>query len=466
MIDVRAIVHPGAFDTGPVRVPVVVPVRVPGDKSIAHRWLILAATGLGVSELHGLPNALDVRATASCLAQIVPGKARGALDGWASEPRSQADGDRSTTNEPRPRGRDLVLEGQGRAGLDPPSGALDCSNSGTTMRLLAGLLASAPFETVLQGDESLSGRPMERVAEPLRAMGADIRTTDGHAPIVVRGATLRGIEHRTAVPSAQVKSAVLLAGLSARGETTVREPAPTRDHTERALAHLGAPVVFEPGLATVRAFQHGAFTGVVPGDVSSAAFLIAAAILTDQPLSIEGVGLNPTRTRFLQVLERMGATFRTGVERDELGEPVGVIDVQPPGRLVGTAIGPDELPLVIDEVPVLAVVAAHAAGETRFASASELRVKESDRLGGIAGAIRASGGVADVEGDDLVVGGGGLDGGAVDAHGDHRIAMAAAVSALGARGPVSIEGIDAAEVSFPGYVDALAGLGARIEVSA
>jgi 3-phosphoshikimate 1-carboxyvinyltransferase len=359
-----------------------------------------------------------------------------------------------------------VLEGQGRAGLDPPSGALDCSNSGTTMRLLAGLLASAPFETVLQGDESLSGRPMERVAEPLRAMGADVRTTDGHAPIVVRGATLRGIEHRTAVPSAQVKSAVLLAGLSARGETTVREPAPTRDHTERALAHLGAPVVFEPGLATVRAFQHGAFTGVVPGDVSSAAFLIAAAILTDQPLSIEGVGLNPTRTRFLQVLERMGATFRIGVERDELGEPVGVLEVEPPARLVGTAIGPDELPLVIDEVPVLAVVAAHAAGETRFASASELRVKESDRLGGVARAIRASGGVADVEGDDLVVGGGGLDGGAVDAHGDHRIAMAAAVSALGARGPVSIEGIEAAEVSFPGFVDALAGLGARIEVSA
>ena len=209
MIGVRAIVHPGAFHTGPVRVPVVVPVRVPGDKSIAHRWLILAATGLGVSELHGLPNALDVRATASCLAQIVPGQARGALDGWASEPRSQADGDRSTTNESRPRGRDLVLEGKGRAGLDPPSRALDCSNSGTTMRLLAGLLASAPFETVLEGDDSLSDRPMERVAEPLRAMGADVRTTDGHAPIVLRGATLRGIEHRIAVPSAQVSTVAI-----------------------------------------------------------------------------------------------------------------------------------------------------------------------------------------------------------------------------------------------------------------
>jgi 3-phosphoshikimate 1-carboxyvinyltransferase len=358
-----------------------------------------------------------------------------------------------------------VLQGQGRAGLDPPDGALDCSNSGTTMRLLAGLLAPTPFETRLEGDESLSDRPMERVAEPLRAMGAEVRTTEGHAPIVVRGAALRGIEHRTAVPSAQVKSAVLLAGLSADGETTVREPAPTRDHTERALAHLGAPVVFEPGLATVVAFQHGGFTAAVPGDVSSAAFLIAAAIVSGRPLSIQGVGLNPTRTRFLQVLERMGATVRTELEGGELGEPVGVLEVEPPARLVGTTIGPDELPLVIDEVPVLAVVGAHAAGETRFASASELRVKESDRLGGVAGAIRASGGVAHVDGDDLVVGGGGLDGGSVDAHGDHRIAMAAAVSALGARGPVSIEGIEAAEVSFPGFADMLAGLGARIEVT-
>jgi 3-phosphoshikimate 1-carboxyvinyltransferase len=466
VIGVRAIVHPGAFDGGPVRAPVVVPVRVPGDKSIAHRWLILAATGFGVSELHGLPKALDVRATASCLAQIVPGQARGALDGWASEPSSQAEGDRSTTNDPRPRGRDLVLGGHGRAALHPVKDPLDCSNSGTTMRLLAGLLAAAPFETVLRGDPSLTARPMERVADPLRAMGAEVWTTDGHPPVVVRGGPLRGIEHRTTVPSAQVKSAVLLAGLAAEGSTTLREPVPTRDHTERALAALGAPVEFEPGLATVRAFEHEGFAATVPGDVSSAAFLVAAAVLTGGALAIQNVGLNPTRTRFLGVLERMGASVGSRIERVELGEPVGTLEVEPGPWLAGTTIDAGELPLVIDEVPVLAMVAAHASGQTRFEGGAELRVKESDRLGGLVEAIRALGGDADLQGDDLIVGGSGLVGGEADARGDHRMAMALAVAALAARGPVAVDGIEAAEVSFPGFEELLVALGARIEVSA
>ena len=359
-----------------------------------------------------------------------------------------------------------MLRGHGRASLDPTDAPLDCSNSGTTMRLLAGLLAAAPFESVLEGDASLTARPMERVAEPLRAMGADVRTTDGHPPIIVRGGPLRGIEYRTEVPSAQVKSAVLLAGLAADGSTTVREPAPTRDHTERALAALGAPIAFEPGTATVRAFGHEGFVAAVPGDVSSAAFLVGAAVLTGMAVAIDGVGLNPTRTRFVQVLERMGASLRTRVEREELGEPVGTLEVAPGAQLVGTTIGAEELPLVIDEVPVLAMVAAHASGETRFGGAGELRVKESDRLGGVVEAIRALGGAADLERDDLVVGGGGLTGGEVDAHGDHRMAMAMAVSAFAARGPVSVEGIEAAEVSFPGFERQLTSLGARIEVSA
>jgi 3-phosphoshikimate 1-carboxyvinyltransferase len=335
------------------------------------------------------------------------------------------------------------------------------------MRLLAGLLAAAPFESVLRGDPSLTARPMERVADPLRAMGADVRTTDGHAPVVVRGGRLRGIEHRTAVPSAQVKSAVLLAGLAAEGSTTVREPVPTRDHTERALAALGAPVEFEPGAATVRAFEHGGFTAAVPGDVSSAAFLVAAAVLTGGALAIEGVGLNPTRTRFVRVLERMGASLESRIERMELGEPVGTLEVQPGPRLAGTTIDAGELPLVIDEVPVLAVMAAHASGQTRFEGAAELRVKESDRLGGLVEAIRALGGDADLEGDDLVVGGGdGLVGGEAEARGDHRMAMALAVAGLAARGPVAVDGIEAAEVSFPGFEELLVALGARIEVSA
>ena len=359
-----------------------------------------------------------------------------------------------------------MLEGHGRPSLHPPGAPLPCANSGTTMRLLAGVLAAAPFESVLEGDPSLSARPMERVAEPLRAMGADVRTTDGHPPVVVRGGPLRGIDHRTAVPSAQVKGAVLLAGLAADGPTTVREAAPTRDHTERALAALGAPVEVGPGTVTVGAFEHEGFAAAVPGDVSSAAFLVAAAVLAGAGLSIAEVGLNPTRTRFLDVLARMGASVGSRIEREELGEPVGTLEVEAGARLVGTAIGPDELPLVIDEVPVLAIVAAHAAGETRFAGAGELRIKESDRLGGLVDAIRALGGAADLAGDDLLVAGGGLEGGRVDARGDHRMAMALAVSALAARGTVTVEGFEAARVSFPGFERTLRTLGASIEVSA
>jgi 3-phosphoshikimate 1-carboxyvinyltransferase len=333
------------------------------------------------------------------------------------------------------------------------------------MRLLTGLLAAAPFESVLRGDASLTVRPMERVADPLRAMGADVRTNDGHAPVVVRGGPLQGIDHRTPVPSAQVKSAVLLAGLAAEGSTTLREPVPTRDHTERALAALGAPVEFEPGMASVRAFVHEGFAAAVPGDVSSAAFLVAAAVLTGTALAIGGVGLNPTRTCFVRVLERMGASLGFRIERMELGEPVGTLEVEPGPRLAGTTIEAAELPLVIDEVPVLAMMAAHASGQTRFEGAAELRVKESDRLGGLVEAIRALGGDADLEGDDLVVGGDGLAGGEAEARGDHRMAMALAVAALAARGPVAVDGIEAAEVSFPGFEELLVALGARLEVS-
>jgi 3-phosphoshikimate 1-carboxyvinyltransferase len=453
----RAIVHPGRFaGCGPI--------SVPGDKSIAHRWLLLASTANGRSELQGLPPAFDVRTTASCLAKLAPLEARAALDGWASEPAAQADRDRSTTNDPRPRGLDIVLETQGRRALEAPDEVLDCGNSGTTMRLLAGVLACLPFEATLVGDESLSRRPMERVAEPLRRMGAKVRTTDGHAPVVVRGDDLRGIEHRVAVASAQVKSAVLLAGLAATGETTVLEPAPTRDHTERALASLGAPISFESGRATVRAFRHGGLAGTVPGDVSSAAFLVEAAVLTGSVLEVRDVGLNPTRTRFLDVLERMGATVRTSVERDELGEPVGTLRVERGAELVGTVVGPDEMPLVIDEVPALALVAAFAGGTTRFEGAGELKVKESDRLVALERSIDALGGHARLEGDALVVAGGELRGGSAPASADHRIVMAIAAAAPAAREPTTIDGVEAAEVSFPGFLDALRSLGAGVEM--
>lgn len=331
------------------------------------------------------------------------------------------------------------------------------------MRLLAGVLAPCPFETVLTGDESLRARPMERIADPLRRMGAAVETAEGCPPISVRGAKLHGIRHAPTVPSAQVKGAVLLAGLAADGTTTVVEPVPTRDHTERALAHLGAPVrVTEDGEVSLDAFRHEGFSARVPGDVSSAAFLVAAAALTGGGLTLERVGLNRSRTAFLAVMERMGVRTRTRVDDTELGEPVGRLEVLSCRGLRGTTVDPSELPLVIDEVPVLTALAAHADGDTRFLGASELRVKESDRLGGLARAVRALGGHAAAETDDLVVAGGGLDGGRVDPGGDHRMIMALCVAGLAARSAVEVEGVEAADVSFPGFVETLRALGARI----
>jgi 3-phosphoshikimate 1-carboxyvinyltransferase len=332
------------------------------------------------------------------------------------------------------------------------------------MRLLAGLVAGAPFRSVLTGDASLSARPMERVAEPLRAMGADVRTTDGHAPLTIDGGNLEGISYRTPVPTAQVKGAVLLAGLAAEGTTKVEEPAPTRDHTERALRALGVPVRVERTTIAIEPFQHRGFDGRCPGDPSSAAFLVAAAALTGSELTLTGVGLNPSRTHFLEVMRRMGVPTEARVRTVELGEPVGEIWVGACGGIASTTIGADELPLVIDEVPVLALLAAHAAGECLFREAAELRVKESDRLGALARGIRALGGDADDQDDDLVVGGGGLRGGVAEAGGDHRMAMALAVGALAADGPCEIEGMEAADVSFPGFVAQLQHLGAEIEV--
>ena len=442
--------------------------RVPGDKSIAHRWLILAATAQGTSRLVGLPPSLDVRSTASCLAEV-SAAARPALEAWSGNAPGDAEGHRSTWNleRPGPSETPLEVEGEGRRGLVEAKRALDCGNSGTSMRLLAGTLAASPFRSDLVGDDSLSKRPMERVAEPLRAMGASVRTTDGHAPIELTGGRLHGIHHRLPVPTAQVKGAVLLAGAAAEGTTTVEEPAPTRDHTERALAALGATVRTSDGRASVEGgFQHGGFTGTVPGDLSSAAFLVAAAALTGSELVLVEVGLNPTRLHFLEVLERMGVPTEIRVDREELGEPIGELRVGVTAELVGTEVAADELPSVIDEVPVLALLAAHARGETWFVDAAELRVKESDRLAGVAEGVRALGGHAGVEGSDLVIAGLGLTGGRADARGDHRLAMAFSVAALAADAPCEVAGIEAADVSFPGFVPLLNSLGGSVEVLA
>ncbi len=439
-------------------------VHVPGDKSIAHRWLILAATARGRSRLVEVPPSLDVRSTAACLATLYP-SARASLEGWSRNDAVPAEGHGSTWNRGVPGWVDtpLEVEGEGRGAPVQPRADLDCGNSGTSMRLLTGLLAGLPVRATLTGDQSLRARPMERVAVPLREMGAHVTTADGHAPVDVQGGGLHGIHYLTPVPSAQVKSAVLLAALGAEGETVLDEPAPTRDHTERALAALGAPVDAAPGRVSLRAFQHEGFSGTVPGDPSSAAFLVAAAALGGSELTITDVGLNPTRTRFLDVMSRMGVHTRQRIDREEVGEPVGELFVEACEGLVGTRVEPAELPLVIDEVPVLAALAAHAAGESWFLGATELRVKESDRVAAIAAGLRSLGGHTGDEGSDLVVAGGGLEGGRVGSGGDHRMAMALTVAALGAEGPSVVEGIEAAEVSFPGFAALLRTLGARVE---
>jgi 3-phosphoshikimate 1-carboxyvinyltransferase len=441
-------------------------IRVPGDKSIAHRWLILAATAVGRTRLGNLPPALDVRSTATCLAQVSK-SARPVLEAWAHEVGLQPDGDRSTWNEGLGESPTIwvEVEGEGRRSLVEAGAILDCGNSGTSLRLLAGVLASRPFRTVLGGDESLSVRPMERVAEPLRRMGARVDTTDGHAPVTVIGGPLSGIHVAPPIPSAQVKGAVLFGALDAEGPTTVTERTRTRDHTERAMAALGAPVRIDGTTIGVEPFQHAAFSATVPGDPSSAAYLVAAAALTGSALAVRDVGLNPSRLGYLEVMSRMGVPVETAADREELGEPVGSIVVHPAGELRGTNVDEEELPLVVDEVPVLASMAAHATGESRFSGAEELRVKESDRLAGLADGIRSLGGEAGVEGSDLVVAGGGLDGGEARSAGDHRMAMAFVVAALAARSPSEILGVEASSVSFPGFARVLATVGANVEAA-
>ena len=438
-------------------------LSVPGDKSIAHRWLIAAATGRGVSRLAGLPRSLDTRSTATCLARLC-GAAGPALEAWASSPVVADERNGSTWNREASTLDVLNVEGEGRSGLSPAGSALDCGNSGTTIRLLAGIAAGAPFTTVLTGDRSLARRPMERVARPLREMGAEVQTDAGRPPLTITGSELVGIAFEPDVPSAQVKSTVLLAALAAEGTTSVREPVRTRDHTERLLEALGAPLRQADGRTELDGpFETGPIDGRVPGDPSAAAFLVGAAALTGAPLEIVRVGLNPSRLAWVDVLSRMGIVTTAATDGEEVGEPVGHLSVAPVSAIRSVRVPPDELPLVIDEVPLLAALAVHAGGESRFEGGAELRVKESDRLAALVEGIRGLGGEVDVEGDDLVVGGGGLRGGTARSAADHRIAMALIVAALAAESPCEVEGVEVADVSFPGFVPLLRAGGADLE---
>jgi len=433
---------------GPATRPLHGELEVPGDKSIAHRVLLLGGVAEGVTRLQNckVPGA-DVRSTIGLL------RAVGIIV------REGAD--------------EIRVAGGGWTALGAPVDAIDCGNSGTTMRLGAGVLAGRPFAARLTGDASLRRRPMSRIIEPLLSMGADIRSEGdrGLPPLIVRGGALRGVVHRPAVASAQVKSAVLLAGLQASGETTVEERVPTRDHTERLLPAFGVPVRTgtpkarsEGGIRSITIAGGSVLAGTsltLPGDFSSAAFFIVAALLVPgSEVVIHNVGLNPTRTGLLAVLARMGASVE--IEQTNAAtapEPVGSIRVRGES-LRGVTVEPELVPRLIDEVPILCVAAACAEGTTRITGAAELRVKESDRIAVMARQLRARGVVVEELPDGLVVEGRPsrrpgsappLRGGVAESGDDHRVAMAMAVAGLVAEAGICIDGAEAADVSFPGF---------------
>jgi len=408
-------------------------VAVPGDKSISHRAVLIASLCEGETRISGFGRSADTEATIAAV------RALGV--------RVEEDG------------RDaLTVHGRGLHGLTLPQEAIDCRNAGTLMRLLSGVLAGQAGRFELIGDESLSRRPMERVAEPLRRMGADVETTDGHAPLVIEGASLRAVDYALPMPSAQVKSAVLLAGLLAVGRTTVVEPVPTRDHTERLLERAGARITRRPGSVSVDGGKELRLADVeIPGDFSSAApFLVAAATVPGSAITVHEVGLNPRRTGLLDVLERMGARIAVYNRRSVGGEPAGDVEVRS-SDLVGATVGGDEVPALIDELPLLALVACHARGETVVRGADELRLKETDRIEAIVEELRRIGGHVRATRDGFRVKGvpARLRGGMVDSRGDHRLAMLGAVAGLSSREGVELRGADAADASFPGLYELL-----------
>lgn len=406
-------------------------VAVPGDKSISHRAVLVAALCEGETRVDGFGRSGDTVATVQAVRLLG-----------------------AEVEETGP--ESLVVHGRGVHGLQAPDGPIDCGNAGTLMRLLAGLLAGQRGRFELVGDESLSARPMERVADPLRRMGAVVETTDGHAPVVVQGAPLTGIAYELPVASAQVKSALLLAGLNADGETTVVERLPTRDHTERLLERAGARVRRRPTSVTVERADLLELGEVeIPGDVSSAApLLAAAAIVPGSAVTVHGVGLNPRRTGFLDVLERMGARVAIYNRRMVGGEPAGDVEVRA-SALVGATVGPEDVPSLVDELPLFALVAAHARGETVVRGAGELRVKESDRLEAVVEELRRVGVHIRATHDGFHVRGvpARVRGGVIDARGDHRLAMLGAVAGLASIEGVELRGAEAVEASFPGFFD-------------
>jgi 3-phosphoshikimate 1-carboxyvinyltransferase len=437
-------------------------LRLPGDKSISHRALMLATLASGESRIAGAGDGADIRSTAAVCAAL------------------GATIERTVDDETGNAGYRVISPGVD--GLREPAADLDCGNSGTSLRLFAGILAGLPFRSVLDGDDSLRRRPVARIIEPLRSMGAVLhaRSNDSLPPVTVVGRTpLRAVDIATPVPSAQVKSAILLAGLRAEGRTTVREAVATRDHTERMLRARGVPIVTEAiggaGGTVVISLEGGmsvsAVSERVPGDVSSAAFwLVAAAIHPDAELTLRGVGVNPTRRAVIDILRAMGADIEerpveAASTADDaaapgVGEPVADITVRS-SELRSTDIAPADVAAAIDEIPILCLAASQASGRTVIRGAGELRHKESDRIAGTAEGLRALGARIDVDGDDLTIHGrAGLAGGETDSLDDHRLAMTFAIAGLVASGETSVRRPSSAAISYPGFLAELERVGA------
>ena len=414
-------------------------ITCPGDKSISHRYALLGALATGRTTVAQYSSGADCLATLQCLRAL-----------GVTIRHHQGSGNDASCIE---------IEGRGQGGFSASSEELDAHNSGTTLRLLAGILAAHPFKSTLTGDSSLRRRPMGRVIDPLRAMGAELQAESNCPPVTIIGGQLQGIAWNPAVPSAQVKSAILLAGLHATGQTTVREPAATRDHTERALTLFGVEVA-RSGLAvsiTGRATP-SARNVRVPGDFSSAAaWAVAAAAIQDSEIEITDIGLNPSRTALLNVLQRAGAKVVSELRSEKDGEPIGRLTVAH-RRLQPVIITPAEVPSLIDELP-LAALATHRGGGLTLTGASELRNKESDRITALVKGLRALGANISEQSDGLIVTGDcTLTGGTVDPEADHRLVMAFTIAALGASGSSTILGADAVGVSYPTFFETLKSL--------
>ena len=421
-------------------------LTVPGDKSISHRALMLAGIADGRSEIGGFLAGEDCLATLGAMRSL----------GVSIE---------------RPESDRVFVDGVGLRGLSAPAAALDMGNAGTAIRLFTGLLCAQAFDSTLVGDASLMKRPMERVAQPLRAMGADVRTSGGTPPVRIGGGRrLRGIEHRLPVASAQVKSALLLAGLYAEGATTVTSPAVSRDHSERMLRGFGAAIEVDGLRARVEPVARlEARRLEVPGDFSSAAFFIVAGLIAADAsgLLIRNVGVNPSRTGLLTILRAMGAEIEVSNAREQASEPVADLRVHR-SELRGIEVPKAWVPLAIDELPVLFVAAACARGETVVTGAEELRVKESDRIAAMSAGLRAIGVEHTALPDGMRIAGAAdtpWHGGVVDSHGDHRVAMSFAVASLRARGPIAIRDVANVATSFPGFVDRARAVGIDVRES-